>query len=166
MPLTADTIIDNLIRREGGYVNNPNDKGGPTKYGITLDTLSQYRKQRCTAADVAKLGEAEAREIYRRRYVAPLAWIIDAAALGLAVDMAVNHGGMSAARMLQRAARVKDDGVIGPATKAAVNGMAPTALFRRLLAERVKFYGRIVQADRSQAVFIAGWLNRVAEFLV
>jgi lysozyme family protein len=161
---TPERIIDDLIRREGGYVNHPADKGGPTKYGLTLDTLSLHRKARCTAADVQRLTEQEAREIYGRRYVAPYQWIPDDRLQGLIVDMAVNHGPANANRMLQRALRLRDDGVIGPKTRDAVHAAGP-ALFNAVLAQRITFYGAIITRNPNQAAFAAGWMNRVAEFL-
>ena len=42
--MTAQKIIDGIIKREGGYVNNPTDRGGPTKFGITLTTLGVWRE--------------------------------------------------------------------------------------------------------------------------
>ena len=42
MAVSVRHIIKEIIRREGGYVNHPNDRGGPTKYGVTHKTLSRY----------------------------------------------------------------------------------------------------------------------------
>jgi lysozyme family protein len=63
-----DTILDEIIRREGGYVNHPADRGGPTKYGITAQTLGRWRKldRPATATEVKALTETEARAIYRQ----------------------------------------------------------------------------------------------------
>ena len=46
------TLIAELIQREGGYVDDPDDRGGPTKYGITLATLQAWRHTPVSAADV------------------------------------------------------------------------------------------------------------------
>ena len=66
-----DTILDEIIRREGGYVNHPADRGGPTNFGITAQTLGSWRKlgRPATAAEVQALTETEARAIYRQQYI-------------------------------------------------------------------------------------------------
>lgn len=81
------------------------------------------------------------------------------------VDMAVNHGQDNAEKMLQRALDVKADGDVGPVTLAALKKSGPD-LYYKLLAERIKFYGKLISRDQSQAVFASGWLARCAEFLV
>ena len=48
--MTTKEIIDGIIKREGGYVDHPADRGGPTKFGITLATLEAWRGHRITAA--------------------------------------------------------------------------------------------------------------------
>ena len=67
--MTTEDIIDGIIKREGGYVNNPADRGGPTKFGITLKTLKAWRGSPVTAWGVEGLGEDEAREIYESEYL-------------------------------------------------------------------------------------------------
>lgn len=160
-------IISEIIRREGGYVNHPADKGGPTKYGITQATLSGWRGRAATAAEVEALTEMEARTIYTDLFVVKPRFgeIGDPRIRELVVDCGVNHGPGNAAKMLQRAAGVPDDGAVGPKTLAAVNAADAWALYLRLLAERIRFYGRIIKRDQTQAVFAEGWLNRAAEFL-
>ena len=48
-------LIDDILRREGGYVNHPADKGGPTNFGITQDTLSRYIGRQALISDVKNL---------------------------------------------------------------------------------------------------------------
>jgi lysozyme family protein len=165
--MTPNDIIDGILRREGGYVDHPADKGGPTNYGITLATLGTYRGKPVTIDDVIALTQDEAREIYREQYVVRPGFlrISNDAVRALVVDCAVNHGVKSAVTMLQRAARVFPDGILGDHTRAAVNRMMPPALYKRLCAARVRFYGDIITRNPSQAVFAAGWANRAAEFI-
>jgi lysozyme family protein len=81
------------------------------------------------------------------------------------VDTAVNAGVKKAVQLLQRAVGVKDDGIFGPVTKQAVLQADYGGLYRRLIAERIRFRGRIITIDPTQAKFAAGWANRDAEFV-
>ena len=161
-------LIDDIINREGGYVDHPADRGGPTKYGITLTTLTEWRGEPVTPADVEALTIDEARRIYQARYIVRPRFnqIEDERLRAQIVDAAVLHGPYRAARWLQRAAGVTIDGVVGPQTLRAVNGADAGALGRRFAAHRIRKIGRILSADHSQAVFAAGWLNRATRFLL
>jgi lysozyme family protein len=165
--MTPNQIIDGILVREGGYVDHPADKGGPTKFGITQATLAEWRGKPCSADDVRALTENEAREIYREQYIVRPGFlgIENEAVRALAVDSAVNHGVKPAVKLLQTAARVFPDGIFGPNTRDAVNRMTPSVLYRRLCAARVRLYGQIITKNPSQAVFAAGWSARVAEFI-
>ena len=66
MAVSVQHIIKEIIRREGGYVNHPNDRGGPTKYGVTHKTLSRYLKREASIEDVKHMTEETAYEIYER----------------------------------------------------------------------------------------------------
>lgn len=159
-------LLDKIIRREGGYVDLADDRGGPTKYGITLATLAESRGINVTAADVRDLTEEEARTIYLQRYIrGPHFDLIQHDALfDLLVDTGVNNGRDRAAKWLQRSAGVVEDGVLGPVTLGVVNAN-PIRMYYRLIRVRLKAYAAIVAGNTSQRVFAAGWMNRVAEFL-
>lgn len=159
-------LIEDVIVREGGYVDNPDDSAGPTKYGITQATLAAWRKQPVTAQDVQSLQMPEARLIYEAQYLnAPGIYrITDPTLQALLFDSAVQHGPATAVRWLQAAVGVPIDGDCGPVTAAAANAN-PARAYRQVLATRVRFYGAIISNNHSQAVFAAGWANRVAEFV-
>jgi lysozyme family protein len=165
--VTPNEIIDGILVREGGFVDHSADKGGPTKYGITQATLADWRGKPVSAEDVRTLTENEAREIYREAYITRPGFlgIENGAIRALAVDCAVNHGVKRAVQLLQEAAHVFTDGVFGPNTRDAVNRMTAAVLYRRLCAARVRLYGQIITKNPTQAVFAAGWANRVAEFI-
>lgn len=168
--MTSDTdrIIDGLIAHEGGYVDHPADRGGPTKYGITRKTLAAWRKRAVTAAQVRTLTEAEAREIYRGAYLTGPGFdrIEDARLRAQVVDAAVLHGPGWAARRLQEVAGVRADGVIGPVTIRAVNFAGKMeALANRFAARRIRKLARIVARDPTQLPFLVGWIGRATSFL-
>lgn len=160
-------LIDDILRREGGFVNHAADRGGATNYGITQETLASWRGRSVSVDEVRDLTEDEAREIYAARYVVEprFADIEDEDLAALVVDCGVNHGTNRATQWLQQAAGVTVDGQVGPVTLAAVNGKNGHTLFRAVLAERCRFYGKLITRDPSQAPFAAGWMARVAEFI-
>lgn len=171
----ADAIIDEILRREGSaYINDPHDRGGPTKYGITQKSWDAYRERHKKVIDglaipefVRNIDRDDAVAFYRTEYVAPFEWIMDERLLGLVVDCAVNHGKHRVSTWLQEAAGVTVDGVVGPITKAAVNA-APELVYRRLLKRRFKFYAEIAtdqQPVDPDAKFLRGWINRACEFI-
>lgn len=147
--MSIEHILDGIIRREGGYVNNPADRGGPTNWGITLKTLSDWRKKECTEEDVKALTQMEAKNIYREVYVTPfMSYTYDTPTLELIVDSAVNHG---VARVMGWLEGLKSSD--------------PNQIYKHVFKERMMFYGRIIARNKSQAIFASGWMNRLAEFV-
>ncbi len=171
----VDAMIDDILRREGGFVDHPADRGGPTKYGITLKTLSQYVGHAVLRKDVEKLSEDVAREIYYRNYyVAPRIDKLPEPIQPFIFDCAVNHGPRTAIRFIQSVCneagyqpRLSEDGAMGPNTKRAADWAQAKMgewFLKALLEERRNFYRVIVASSPSQEVFLKGWMNRVNEF--
>jgi lysozyme family protein len=166
--LTEAEIIDDVLKREGGYVNDPADRGGATNWGVTAKTLGEWRKlgRSATKEEVKKLTEAEARDIYQRRYVDPFAAVPFAELRAHLVDVGVNSGVLTAVKMLQQVLGVPVDGVLGERTKHAV-AIVPWRLVNNgLVAIRVKHYATIAEEDATQRKFIRGWVNRAVTFIV
>lgn len=174
--MTDADIIAHIMVSEGGYVNNPADRGGPTKFGITLATLAAWRGYPVNAGDVEALTDAEALKIYRRRYLEDthIEKIPNAELRAVILDAAVNHGPKAAIRMLQLALGCPADGVLGPGTLAAVPYLEPRRVAVRQLAQRARFYGRMISKNLTDAdkdgipdntEFAAGWMDRVADLL-
>jgi lysozyme family protein len=164
---TIDQILTRIIHDyEGGYVNHPLDKGGPTKYGITLSTLENWRRRKVTADDVFNLSMVEALEIYRANYVnSPKFQLLnDAQVAAYAIDFGINSGTLAARQYLQKAAGVTADGIIGPMTIAAID-KNPGAVLLRYTRLRLLFLATIVEARPSQAVFIEGWVSRATKWM-
>jgi lysozyme family protein len=145
-----------------------NDRGGPTKYGITWGALSAaYSQGIVDHNDIIKLTKDEANEIYRRNYWTPSR--ADRMGWGLCLihyDCAVNCGVGSAGKQLQRVLNnlghnLTVDGVVGPLSLAAVASVQPDSLITEYLNVRAKFYHGLVAKDTRQGAFLKGWLNRL-----
>ena len=180
--LDVDQLIDALIEREGGYVNNPADKGGPTCFGITEAVA---RAQGYDGA-MRELPREQAVEIYRRLY-----WLrprFDEVAKRSArvaaelFDTGVNMGPAVAVTFLQRAltalnrngkdyADLVPDGRVGDATLAALDAFfairgssGETVLLRALEALQGERYLRLAERRPANEAFLYGWLaNRIGE---
>lgn len=104
--MNIETIIAEVIKREGGFTNNPNDPGGPTNFGITQKTLSDWLGQPATEVDVQNLNYGDAKAIYMKKYYqdpgfAAVAVLSEKIAYEL-TDTGVNCGTATATIMLQR----------------------------------------------------------------
>lgn len=174
-----------ILQREGGYVNHPADRGGPTKYGITARTLADWRglDRLATAEEVQALDIDTARAIYRTRYVTPFDWLSDPLR-SLVVDWAVTSGSDDPMRALQVSLRQRGiyngpvDGIAGPRTKGAVVvDSDPRRTYLDVFTARVRFYAHLalddpkVRAFRkehpdTQLEFLAGWMSRALEFVL
>ncbi|MGH6943435.1 MAG: glycoside hydrolase family 108 protein [Geminicoccaceae bacterium] len=174
MPQSVERMIEDILKREGGFVNHPADRGGPTRFGITQKTLSGYLRRPATIDEVQRLSPELATEIYRCDYfVAPRLDTLPERIQPFAFDSAVNHGPARAVRFVQQVCNaagfgpIDVDGVCGPETRGvaaeADRAMGPW-LLAALVEERRNFYHLIVAGDPAQEVFVAGWLNRVKEF--
>lgn len=149
-----DTAIEHVLQSEGGYVNDPADAGGETKWGIS--------KRSYPSVDIQALTRDAAKAIYRRDYweAARCDDIPDAVRL-VHFDCAVNQGVGSAARMLQAAVGVVVDGKIGPKTIAAVQMAHPGQLREDYLWLRASAYARLAVSKTTQRKFLPGWILRL-----
>lgn len=174
---SIEEMIQDILRREGGYVNHPSDRGGPTNHGITQATLSRYYGRAATISEVKQLSAEVAEEIYRRDYfIAPGIDTLPAFIQPFIFDCAVNHGPRRAIRFVQSVCNqagfnplLSEDGAMGPNTRRGVQWaeqVMGSIFLKALLEECRNFYLTIVAAKPSQEVFLKGWMNRVNEFEV
>lgn len=158
-------IIDGIIQREGGYVDHPDDRGGPTNMGITQATLASWRGREVTADDVRNLTESEARKIYRRKYIERPGYdkIIDDRLRECVVDAAVHSGPTRATRWLQQVLGTLPDGICGHETLEAANTAFADQTIERYLNLRAIYLQELAERKPSQRVFLKGWMNRLRE---
>lgn len=144
---------------EGGYVNDPHDLGGETKYGIS--------KRSYPHLDIKHLTREQAKKIYYCDF-----WVkgkfeqmTDENIAIKCFDLSVNMGLNTGARILQRALRatnqnVVEDGIVGNETMSSVNKTDATSLLSALKSEAAGYYRLIANNNSTQRRFLRGGLNR------
>lgn len=176
--IAKEAILLTINKYEGHtYTNNPLDRGGPTKYGITLATLRRYYgSNKITAEDVKNLTLDQAVSVYRKLFWKDLGiGLLPLELQHITFDMCVLHGEGRGPKLLQKAIRnlfgdrPAIDGAIGPKTaaacKAALAKWSEKEVIQSIVDVRVKFMNGIVANDPSQKTFINGWLTRANSFL-
>lgn len=169
MDIFEKVALPAVLQFEGGYVDHPADKGGPTNNGITQKAYDQYCVETYDIKrPVRDIIYPEVKEIYYFDY-----WIAGKCdkikhpkAVVLHFDSCVNHGISRAAKFLQESVDVKVDGVIGKMTLEAVNKYKEKGLIYRYFEIREEFYHRLTEKKPSQKVFLKGWLNRLENLKV
>ncbi|RSK29836.1 glycoside hydrolase family 108 protein [Hymenobacter metallilatus] len=182
----ADFKIAHAItaKNEGGYANNPADRGGETHLGIArrfhpnwpgwqiVDTLKKQVGFPGTANNSAQL-KALAANFYKVQFwdILKLDSVADQLLANAVYDFGVNAGPGRSATLLQQAANVTNrnsgtnlvvDGKIGPATVAVLNAHPTPALLRKAFAiKRGSFYLTLAENSPTQEVFVASWLSRI-----
>ena len=154
-----DEIIEIVLKHEGGYVNDPDDPGGETNFGIA--------KRSNPDVDIVNLTREGAKEIYKKVY-----WDknkVDDLPDDLKhifFDMCVNMGRGTAVKVLQRTINNKGgnlvvDGGFGPGTSFALAKYTPK--LARVRAFRVRYYVELVNRKPDLEKFYFGWFRRALE---
>lgn len=178
----VETALEEILRKEGGYVDHPADRGGPTNFGITEAVARAFGYQR----DMRDMPLYVALKIYRKRYwrgpgFNDVAGLSERIAFEL-FDTGVNMGPATAARFLQRALNVLNragriypdmatDGRIGPITLAALGAflaargetLGEAVLLKTLNGLQLERYVAIAEKDPGQEAFVFGWVHHRVE---
>ncbi|BDW85466.1 holin-associated N-acetylmuramidase [Roseicyclus marinus] len=183
--LSVRSIAEEIVAREGGYVDDPDDPGGPTKFGVTIHTarrlgLDLDADGDVDAADVRQLTRQQAVEIFVRDYFErPRIAMLPEALQPSVFDMQVNAGAQ-AVRILQRLLRdmgleIAVDGVIGPETARAAQvalEMAPDHLVDAYGIARRNFYYALADRRPASRKYArrrdggkGGWITRAESFI-
>jgi len=182
---SVEEIAAEIIAREGGYVNDPDDPGGATKHGITIHTMRRLGLDltgdgRVTAADVRRLTPEKARDIYVEHYFRrPGLGGLPRALQASVFDMYANAGG-NAIRVLQRLLNAMGealtvDGALGPKTLAAAHRAAeaaPDHIADAYAIARRNYYYALADARPASRKYArrrgggkGGWILRAEAFL-
>ena len=153
--------LEMVLKHEGGFVDHPEDPGGATNKGITHKTYSDFLGRPLEdVSELKNIPDEHVQQIYKDGY-----WNrVKADQLSSGVDFcifdwAVNSGPGRAAKALQKAVLVTQDGAIGPMTLAAVEEELPEEIIEKITKEREEFYRSL----RTFDTFGKGWLRRNEE---
>ena len=161
-------LLPFILSWEGGFVNDPLDKGGATNKGVTIATWKRcgYDKDGDGDIDVNDLRLISKDDVLNR-VLKPHYWdkwkadqIKSQSVANILVDW-VWGSGANGRKIPQKLLGLTVDGIVGPKTLAAVNSSDALVLFNTIKAEREAFLWRIVERDPTQKRFIKGWLNRL-----
>lgn len=182
---SIDEIATDIVRREGGYVNDADDPGGATKYGVTIHTMRRLgldltEDRKITVADVKALTINQALDIFKKHYFyRPKIDQLPQQLQASVFDMQVNSGG-NAIKVLQRllinfGEDITADGVLGPQSVRAVHNVwakAPDHLVDAYGIERRNYYYRLAdnrpvsrKYARKRDGGKGGWITRAEEFI-
>ena len=182
---SVESIAAEIVRREGGFVNDPDDPGGATNHGVTIHTMRRLGMDlngdgRVDIADVRGLTPAKAAEVYVKHYYnEPKIDLLPESLQPSVFDMQVNAGA-NAVRILQRlmasfGMAIRDDGVIGPITARTVAQameLAPRHLVDAYGIARRNYYYRLADGRpasrkyaRARSGGKGGWITRAEEFI-
>lgn len=159
-------LIPFIRKWEGGFVDDPDDPGGATNMGVTIGTYEMYCKKKGypqpTVEKLKNLKESDMVDILKTMY-----WdkfkadeIRSQSVANICVDW-IWLSGITAIKRVQRVLSVKQDGVVGPVTLAAINSISALPLFGMIKGERKRHIEEMCRKNPKKKKFRNGWLNRL-----
>jgi lysozyme family protein len=157
-----DASFARIIKSEGGYVNDPADRGGETNLGVTVGAWGAYLNRAIQPGEMKALTVDTVKPFYKSMYWDKVKGDDLPVGVDYAIfDFAVNAGVGRAAKFLQRAVGAVDDAVIGPGTLALVAKTTPGKLLENFAKQKEAFYNSLAEKNPTQKKFLKGWMARV-----
>jgi lysozyme family protein len=146
--------IETILRHEGGYVNNTNDPGGETNFGICKRSFPDL--------DIKNLTVEQAKDIYREKYWNPIkgGMLKDLDVAISIFDFAVNAGIGVAIKVAQKVTGATQDSIMGNQTISLINGFDPEYFQALYTVAKIALYINIVKKRPSSKEFFFGWCRR------
>ena len=155
-------LVPFILQWEGGFVNDPLDKGGATNKGVTIATFRQFYGANATVEQLKNISIAEWDNIFKSGYWNR--WRADEIRSQPVANILVDWlwlSGSPAIKLPQQLLGVTADGVAGAQTIAAVNASEPRTLFDNIKARRVEYINNIILKTPTNERFRKGWMNRL-----
>lgn len=159
----AELLKPFILRWEGGFVDDPLDRGGATNKGITIGTFRNFYGKDATVEQLKNITDEQWLHIFKSGY-----WdkwkaddIENQSIANIVVDWAWRSGAATSIKQVQKILGVAVDGIVGDDTLTAINIAGQRSLFVKIHNRRIEFVENIVKRDPSQARFLKGWKNRI-----
>jgi lysozyme family protein len=159
---SIENAIPFILEKEGGYVNNKNDKGGKTKYGISEH---QYPN-----LDIENLTQQDAINIIEEDYWNPnfLDKILSQSIANQCLSLIINMNPVVAIKIIQvainennrRLIDLKIDGIMGIQTINTINS-SNSYLIDNIKIQACIHYLELVDIDNTKITFLRGWIRRI-----
>lgn len=174
---TANKLSPFLLKWEGGFSDNPKDRGKATMKGVTLNTFKEYLKKegRTIPSSVnaqitllKNISDSDWTDIMKRLYWDK--WKADEISYqsiaNILVDWAYNSGVATSIMGFQKLVpTLTTDGIVGSKTIGYINNSNELDLFNRILSARKTYYVNLARNNCSQMIFLDGWLNRLFDMV-
>lgn len=166
-----DKAVEVLLRHEGLFVDTPEDRGGPTKFGITLKTLTAYLGYRPDVDYLKDLSVDTAKKIYKKMFwdYLDLGGIDSQVIATVIFDQVVLSGPVSAMRNVFKAAIMPIPLIsikVGPVLATKLNSSSAPLFCARFVCLQQDLFISICQRVPTQMKFLSGWMNRTHELLM
>lgn len=159
----AELLKPFILKWEGGFVDDPLDRGGATNKGITIGTFRNFYGKDATVEQLKHITDEQWLHIFKSGY-----WdkwkaddIENQSIADIVVDWAWASGTVTSIKQVQKILGVAVDGIVGNDTLTAINIAGQRSLFAKIYSRRIEFVENIVRRDPSQARFLKGWKNRI-----
>jgi lysozyme family protein len=166
-----NTAIEVVLRHEGGFVDNPNDPGGATDFGVSarwlkskglLEQLEEGDRTQDEVMAIREMTKAQASGYYKAYF-----WDfykyqnLQAQPVATKVfDTGVNIGPSRAHKILQTILGLPADGVLGSKSFAEANALSPSTLVVKYQTAQADFYRSLVAKNPKLGIFLTGWISR------
>lgn len=162
MKANFDKCLAEVLKREGGFVNDPRDAGGMTNLGVTKAVYEAWVGYKVSEKIMRSLTPSHVKALYKQRYWDAAKCDLIPSGLDMCIfDFAVNAGVSRAIKTLQGVLGIMQDGIIGPNTIAVMDRFTKAHSASELVDiyqnDRISFYKGLDKFN----VFGKGWINRV-----
>lgn len=155
-----EQAVKKVLENEGGYVNDPTDAGGETKFGIS--------KRSYPGEDTKNLTIERAKEIYKADFWDKIQGdlIMDQLIAESVFDFAVNAGVSTAVKLAQRVVEVESDGIVGKKTLFELNHVDDLYFIKIFALEKIKYYAKICEKTPTNKKYFFGWVKRAIDQVI